>query len=83
MDCKFGSMWGGWFLVRIMGRVGLVYAIYRRWVGFSRYIRFELGDGSKIRFWRTSSVGSRPLKLVFLELFSLARFKDASAVDHL
>jgi hypothetical protein len=48
--------------------------------GFSRYIRFELGDG---RFWHTSSVGSRPLKLVFLELFSLARFKDAAAVDHL
>jgi len=40
--------------------------------GFSRFIRFEVGDGSKIRFWLD----------VWCALFSIACFKDASVANH-
>jgi hypothetical protein len=39
---------------------------------FSRFIRFEMEDGSKIRFWYDLWCGGQPLKEAFLGLFSIA-----------
>jgi hypothetical protein len=41
VDCKYGSMWGGWFLARIMGRVGLVYEIYHGGGGGGRILQIH------------------------------------------
>jgi hypothetical protein len=40
-------------------------------------------DGFKIRFWHDILCEEKILKVAFLELFSVARFKDAYVVDHL
>jgi len=49
---KFGSSWGGWCSFDPLGPygVGLWKNIRRGWRMFSSHIRFELGDGSKIKF---------------------------------
>jgi hypothetical protein len=60
VDCKFSSPWGGWcsnevyklYVVRLWKNVeGL-------WV-FSTHTKFEVENGSKIRFGMTCGVGIR------------------------
>jgi hypothetical protein len=53
------------------------------WGEFSSHIRFEVGDGSNIRFLHDVWCGDQALEVAFLNLFSLARCKDAYVADHL
>ena len=53
MGIKYDSMKGGWCSKEIVGalEVGVRKNIWRAWVFFfSRFVRYEVGDGSKIRF---------------------------------
>jgi len=43
---------------------------------FSEICRYEMGDGTKIRFWYDLCCGDQPLKDFFPELFSIARCKE-------
>jgi hypothetical protein len=63
--------------------IGLWKNIRRDWGEFSRFIRFEVSDGSKIIFWYDVWCGDQTLKVAFSELFNIACFKDASVTDHL
>jgi hypothetical protein len=50
---KYGSMEGGW-MTKIPTRpygVGLWKFIQSGWNTFARFLSFEVGDGSRIRFW--------------------------------
>jgi hypothetical protein len=42
-----------------------------------------VGDGSKISFWHDLWCGDTALKVAFLALFDIARFKDAVVADNL
>jgi hypothetical protein len=53
------------------------------WEKFSRLAKFEVGDGSRIKFWLDLWCGDGPLKDTYPDLFRLARNKDAFIVDHL
>jgi hypothetical protein len=57
--------------------------IRRGWGVFSRFVRYEVGDGTKIRFWHDLWCGDQPLKESFSELFSIACCKEAWVADHL
>jgi hypothetical protein len=35
------------------------------WEGFSKFVRYEVGDGSKVRFWHDVWCGEQPLKFSF------------------
>jgi hypothetical protein len=37
--------------------------------------KFDLGDGSQVRFWEDSWIRSRPLKLIFPTLYNIVRRK--------
>jgi hypothetical protein len=50
---------------------------------FSRFTRFEVGGGSKIRFWHDVCCGDQTLTVAFSEIFNIARLKDASVTEHL
>jgi hypothetical protein len=52
VDSKFGSLWGGWCSREFAGTfgVGLWKFIRKGWETFSRFLRYEVGDGSRIRF---------------------------------
>jgi hypothetical protein len=50
---KYGSVWGGWRSGVIFGshEVGLWKFICIEWQNFRRFLKFDPGEGSKIRFW--------------------------------
>jgi hypothetical protein len=52
------------------------------WQNFRRYVKFDPGEGSEIRFWDDVWCGDRALKEAFPGLFIIARFKEASIADN-
>uniref|UniRef100_A0A2N9EHP5 Reverse transcriptase domain-containing protein n=1 Tax=Fagus sylvatica TaxID=28930 RepID=A0A2N9EHP5_FAGSY len=81
---KYGSMEGGWMSKVPIGPygVGLWKFIRHRWDKFSRLLKFEVGDGTNIRFWEDVWCGGEPLKDVFPELHRIARVQAAVVADH-
>jgi hypothetical protein len=51
VETKYKSMWDGWCSNAVYGSYGVEAwkNIRRRWGNFSIFVRFEMGDGSKIR----------------------------------
>jgi exonuclease III len=81
---KYEDQEGGWCSKEISGPfgVGLWKHIRRGWDKFAQYVRFEVGMGSKIRFWHDTWCGSQPLKQTFPSLFRIARYKEAWVKDN-
>jgi hypothetical protein len=63
--------------------VGAWKCLRRGWQGFSKFVRCEVGDGSKVRFWHDVWCGEQPLKFSFPELFTIADCKDVWKADHM
>ena len=50
---KYGCGWGGWCTMSVNGPygVGLWKNISHGWPSFSLHILYEIGDGSRMKFW--------------------------------
>jgi hypothetical protein len=85
VDSKFGSLWGGWFSLEPVGAygVGLWKNIMKGWETFSGFDRFEVGDEVGTKFWHDLWCGDVVLNEVFLDLFGIARVKNASIADNM
>jgi hypothetical protein len=82
---KYGSVWGGRRSGAISGAhgVGLWKFICMGWQKFRRHVKFDPGEGTKIRFWDDVWCGDSALKEAFPGLFTIARFKEASIADNM
>jgi hypothetical protein len=82
---KYGSGWGGWHLGVISGShgMGLWKFICMGWQNFRRFFKYDVGEGSKIRFWDDIWCGERALKEEYPGLFSITRLKEASIADNM
>ena len=76
---------GGWTKEQIWGLHGVSRwkGIYGGLVSFSKFLRFEKRDGSRVRFWTKIWCGDRSLKDLFLDLFALAVDKEALVSSYL
>jgi hypothetical protein len=85
VEVKYGCNNGGWCTNVVEGPygVGVWKQIRRGWEVFSRFISFEIGDGSHIRFWHDNWCGNQPLKETFPKLFWIACNKEAWVKDHM
>jgi hypothetical protein len=85
VDSKFGSLWGGWCSLEPIGAfgVGLWKNIRKGWDAFSGFVRFEVGDRVRTKFWHDLWCGNTILKEAFPVLFGSARAKDASIADNM
>jgi hypothetical protein len=85
VEIKYGSMEGDWCTKQVERPfgVGVWKHIRRGWELFSKFIRFEVGDGTRIRFWQDVWCGDQPLKESFPVLFRIARNKEAWVSDHM
>jgi hypothetical protein len=76
---KYGSSWRDWCCwkpIEVYG-VGLWKNIMSGWGKFSSHTRFEVGDGSKVRFWYDLWCGDMALEEAFPGLFGITCAKDA------
>ena len=82
---KYGSSHGGWTTREVAGPHGfsLWKHIRKEWGNFARHVHFEVRDGLKTKFWTDIWCGNCSLKEAYIELFHLARNKEAYVVDHL
>jgi hypothetical protein len=81
----YGSIWGRWCSNAVIESSGVEVWKYirRRWAEFCKFVRFDMGDGSKIIFCHDMWCGDQTSKAPFPELYSISRFKEALVVDHL
>ena len=84
IKAKYEDQDGGWCSKEVSGPygVGLWKHIRRGWDTFSKGVRFEVGIGSKVRFWHDAWSSDQPLKHVFPSLFSIARYKEEWVKDN-
>ena len=60
----------------------LVYGRVSVTVGLlSRHIRYDIGDGSRVKFWQDRWCGETPLAVSYPELFKVCRNKEASMAE--
>jgi hypothetical protein len=62
---KYDSLRGGWCSKEVVGPygVGVWKCIRRGGKVFSNFVRYEVRDGSTMRFWHDLWCGEQPLKL--------------------
>lgn len=84
IETEYESLRGGWCSKDVAGTFGVrvLKAIRRGWETFSKCVKYEVGDGSKVSFWLDVWCGHVPLKISYLDLFSIACNKDARVVDN-
>ena len=80
---KYGFDWGDWCSSSFSGLYGvsLWKNIRRGWHSLSRFIMYEIGDGSKVQFWLDRWRGTSSLTDLYPELFRICCSKEASAAD--
>jgi hypothetical protein len=81
---KYGTMEGGWCSNMPTGThgVGVWKFIRAGWDKFSRMLKFEVGDGTRVRFWDDVWCTDGSLKEAYPELFRIARNKDACVANN-
>ena len=66
-------------LVRMESAYGKI--LEKGWHSLSRYIMYDIGDGSKVLFWLDCWCGSSSLVARYPELYRLSCSKEASVAD--
>uniref|UniRef100_A0A2N9GSU5 Reverse transcriptase zinc-binding domain-containing protein n=1 Tax=Fagus sylvatica TaxID=28930 RepID=A0A2N9GSU5_FAGSY len=76
---RYGSSHGGWTTREVAGPHGfsLWKLIRKEWGTFAWHVHFEVGDGSKTKFWTDFWCGTCSLKEAYPGLFRIARNKEA------
>ena len=79
IEVKYGCDWGSWCSSSFSGPYGvsLWKNIRRGWHSLSRFIMFEIGDGSKVQFWLDRWCGTSSLAVRYLELYRISCSKEA------
>ena len=83
IDCKYGSLWGGWCTKEVNGAsgVGIWKHIRLGWGDFISHSKLVLGKGSCIKFWEDIWCGNKALKDAFPAVFRVAHNQEASIED--
>jgi hypothetical protein len=56
-------------------KVGVWKFIRRGWKTFSKFVKYVVGEKSKVSFWHDVWCGNQQLKISYPDLFSIARSK--------
>ena len=74
---------GGWCSKSVNGPSGVALwkSINQGWPSFSHHILYDIGDGSRVKFWQDHWCGEAPLVVSFPDLFRFCRNKEASVAE--
>ncbi|KAF5471044.1 hypothetical protein F2P56_011519 [Juglans regia] len=85
IDIKYGSIWGDWYSNAVRGAYGVgVWKFIRNgWEDLLSNFIFEVGRGTRIRFWHDIWCGDVALENAFPSLYRIASDKKASVADNM
>ena len=54
IEAKYGNIWGGWYTKKVTSPYGVSLWRYIRsgWLNFSKLLVYDVGDGTKVKFWK-------------------------------
>ena len=80
---KYGNIWGGWCTKKVTNPYGVSLWRYIRsgWLNFSKFLVYDVGDGTRVKFWKHVWCGDCTLQEAFLEFYCLSRSKDSSVAE--
>ena len=83
IEMKYGCVWGVWCTRSVNDPygVGLWKNISQGWPSFSRHILYDIGDGSRVKFWQDQLCGETSLAVRYSDLFRFCKNKDASVAE--
>ena len=83
IEMKYGNDWGGWCMKKVTSAYGV--SLWRHirigWMSFSKLLLYDVGDGTKVKFWKHVRCGDRILQEAFTELYCISRTKDSSVTE--
>ena len=66
--------------LRLFG-VNLWRYIRSGWLNFSKFLVYDVGDGTRVKFWKHVWCGDCTLQEAFPELYRLSRSKDSLVAE--
>ena len=54
IEAKYGNIWGGWCMKKVTSPYGVSLWRYIRsgWLNFSKLLVYDVGDGTRVNFWK-------------------------------
>ena len=82
IEAKYGHVWG-WCTKKVTNVYGVSLWRFIRSgrLNFSKLLQSDVGDGTRVKFWKHMWCGDCTLKEAFPELYFLSRAMDSSVVD--
>ena len=76
---KYGDGWGGWCTKLVLGTYGVSVwkSIRSGWLAFFKFLRYDVGDVTNVKFWEDVWCGVCSLKEVFPKLYGISRAREA------
>uniref|UniRef100_A0A7N2M263 Importin N-terminal domain-containing protein n=1 Tax=Quercus lobata TaxID=97700 RepID=A0A7N2M263_QUELO len=83
IEAKYGNIWGGWCTKKVTSPYGVSLWRYIRsgWLNFSKFLVYDVGDGTRVKFWKHVWCGDCTLQEAFPKLYHLSRSKDSSVAE--
>ena len=83
IGAKYGNEWGGWCTKSMFVAYGVCLWKFIRsgWLNFSKFIRYDVGNSTRVKFWNDVWCRDRPLKEVFPNLYNISWSRDASVSE--
>ena len=77
IEAKYGNIWGGWCTKEMTSpyEVNLWRYIRSGWLNFSKLLVYNVGDGTRVKFWKHVWCGDCTLQEAFPEFYYLSRSK--------
>ena len=83
IEVKYGNDWGGWCTKKVTSAYGV--SLWRHitsgWMSFSKLLLYDVGDGTRVKFWKHVWCGDRTLQEAFPELYCISRTNDSSVAE--
>ena len=78
IEAKYGDEGGGWCTKPVLGTYGVSVwkSIRSGKLDYSKFLRFDVGDGTWIKFWEDVWCRDCSLKEAFTELYSISRARE-------
>ena len=75
IEAKYGDEGGGWCTKPVLGTYGVSMwkSIRSGWLDFSKFLQFDVGYGTRIKFWEGVRCKDCSLKEAFPKLYSISQ----------